>query len=142
MRSKLSAAATRRSPALIWQKGLEADHCYWIAHQAAVRGKGEINLLIDPPPDLALEVDVTRSSIPKLPIYRALGVPEVWRWRGGLIEVLIQKGCEYVQQVASDGTARISFCPRGGFLETYEQDGDTALMRRFRQTIARLPKQA
>ncbi|MDX1947928.1 MAG: Uma2 family endonuclease [Pirellulaceae bacterium] len=122
------------------EKGLEADHCYWIANQAAVRGKDEIDLSIDPPPDLALEVDITRSSIPKLPIYQALGVPEVWRWRSGLIEVLQLRGNKYVQQVPSDALEGFPFALAESFLETYAHDGDTALIRRFRQTIAKLPK--
>ena len=40
-------------------KGLEADNCYWIAHEADVRGKTVIKLSIDPPPDLAIEVDIS-----------------------------------------------------------------------------------
>ncbi len=69
------------------EKALEPDLCYWIAHSEMVRDKDEVDLNVDPPPDLALEVDVTRSSIPKLPIYEALKIPEVWRWRRS-IEVL------------------------------------------------------
>lgn len=69
------------------EKGLEPDLCYWIANQHKVFGKDAIDFAVDPPPDLALEVEMTRTSIPKLPIYEALKVPEVWRWKNGL-EVL------------------------------------------------------
>jgi Uma2 family endonuclease len=34
------------------------------------------------PPDLAIEVDVSRSSIDKLAICAAIGIPEVWRYAG------------------------------------------------------------
>ncbi|WP_353736063.1 MULTISPECIES: Uma2 family endonuclease [unclassified Okeania] len=34
------------------------------------------------PPDLAIEIDITNSSIDKLPIYAALGVGEIWRYDG------------------------------------------------------------
>jgi Uma2 family endonuclease len=64
------------------RRGLEPDRCYWIAHEAAVRGKRRIDLRIDPPPDLAIEVDVTHSSLDRLAVYAALGVPEVWRLDG------------------------------------------------------------
>src|SRR5579872_2824670 len=37
--------------------GLEADQCYWIQNEPAVRGKLEIDLSVDPPPDLAIEID-------------------------------------------------------------------------------------
>lgn len=61
------------------QRGLEPDRCFWIANEAAVRGKDRLDLRIDPPPDLAIEVDVTSSSLDRMAIYAALGVPEVWR---------------------------------------------------------------
>jgi Uma2 family endonuclease len=61
------------------QRGIEPDRCYWIASEPAVRGKRRINFRVDPPPDLAIEVDVTSSSLDRMSIYAALGVPEVWR---------------------------------------------------------------
>lgn len=61
------------------RKGLEADECFYIQNEQAVRGKDEINLTIDPPPYLAIEVDHTSRSINRLDIYPAIGVPEVWR---------------------------------------------------------------
>src|SRR5947209_6294150 len=59
------------------QRGLEPDNCYWIAHEAQVRGLRRIDLRIHPPPDLAIEVDVTHQSINRMRIYANLGVPEV-----------------------------------------------------------------
>src|SRR5262245_35990709 len=64
------------------KRGLEPDNCYWIASEPRVRGKRHIDLRVDPPPDLALEVDVTYSTLDRLSIYSALGVPEVWRLAG------------------------------------------------------------
>jgi Uma2 family endonuclease len=61
------------------QRGLEPDRCYWITNEAAVRGKDRLNLRVDPPPDLAIEVDVTSSSLNRMSIYATLAVPEVWR---------------------------------------------------------------
>ena len=61
------------------RRGLEPDHCYWIANEPAMRGKRTLDLHIDPPPNLAIEVDVTSSSLDRMSIYAALGVPEVWR---------------------------------------------------------------
>ena len=62
------------------KKGLEPDNCYWIAHEADVRNLKIIDLRKDPPPDLAIEVDVNSSSMNRMRIYAALKVPEVWRW--------------------------------------------------------------
>jgi Uma2 family endonuclease len=64
------------------RRGLEPDECYWIASEPLVRGKDKIDLRRDPPPDLALEVDVSYSTLDRMGIYAALRVPEVWRYDG------------------------------------------------------------
>ena len=64
-----------------YQCGLEADECYWIANESRVRSLDQIDLRKNPPPDLALEVDIS-SSLNRMRIYAALQVPEVWRWDG------------------------------------------------------------
>jgi Uma2 family endonuclease len=61
------------------RRGLESDDCFWIANEPRVRGKRRIDLRRDPPPDVAIEVDVTSSSLNRMSIYAALCVPEVWR---------------------------------------------------------------
>ncbi len=63
-------------------KGLEPDECFYIQNERLIRGKNRLDLRRDPPPDLALEMEVTNRAVPKLPIYAALGVPEVWRYDG------------------------------------------------------------
>ena len=62
-------------------KGIEADECFYVQSVDRIRGRRPVTLGVDPPPDLAVEVDVTASSIDKLGIYAALGIPEVWRVR-------------------------------------------------------------
>jgi Uma2 family endonuclease len=69
------------------QKGFEPDNCYYIRHESLVREKAELDFSVDPPPDLAVEVDVSRSSARKLALYAAFGVPEVWRYDGQRLEV-------------------------------------------------------
>jgi Uma2 family endonuclease len=64
------------------EKGLEPDQCYYIQNQAIVRQKETLDLEVDPPPDLAIEVDITRSSLDRLGIYADLRVPELWRYDG------------------------------------------------------------
>lgn len=68
------------------KRGLEPDECFWIASEPEMRGKTRVNLAQDPPPDLALEVDATRSSLNRMAIYAALRVPEVWRWQNDVLE--------------------------------------------------------
>src|SRR5579862_4078878 len=69
------------------QRGLEPDKCFYIANQARVSGRVRIDLTLDPPPDLAVEVDETSSSLNRMAIYAALKVPEVWRWRDSKLTV-------------------------------------------------------
>ncbi len=67
--------------------GKEADTCFYIANEAAVRDKDEIDLAVDPPPDLAIEVNDFSDSEGTLPTYAALRFPEVWRYdvRSGVL---------------------------------------------------------
>jgi Uma2 family endonuclease len=61
-------------------KGAEADGSFYIRNAKYTVGKEDIDLAQDPPPDIVVEVDVTRRCEGKLPIYAALGIPEVWRY--------------------------------------------------------------
>ncbi len=64
------------------EKGLESDQCYYIGNEAIVRERVELDLEVDPPPDLAIEVDITSSSLNRMGIYAELGVLELWRYNG------------------------------------------------------------
>lgn len=63
-------------------KGCEPDTAFYIQNEQQIRGLNEFDLSVNPPPDLVIEVDVTSPSLNKLPIYAALGVPEVWLYKG------------------------------------------------------------
>jgi hypothetical protein len=69
-------------PAETTAAGIEADECFWIANAHRMVGRRRLDLRIDPPPDLVVEVDVTHSSLDRMSIYARLGVPEVWRLDG------------------------------------------------------------
>ena len=62
------------------EAGKESDTCFYLAHEPLIRDKEEIDLAVDPPPDLAIEVADSNDSRDKLPISAALRVPEVWRY--------------------------------------------------------------
>jgi Uma2 family endonuclease len=71
------------------RKGLEPDECFWIQKEALMRGKKRWKADRDPPPDLAVEIDITSSWLDRLGIYAALQVPELWRFDGETLKVLI-----------------------------------------------------
>ena len=63
-------------------RGIEPDNCFWLANAQRVVGKLQIDFDRDPPPDLFLEVEVSRTVLNRLDVLAALGVPEVWRFDG------------------------------------------------------------
>ena len=69
-------------------RGLEPDTSFYVQHAMQVRGKDTIDVGSDPPPDLVIEVDLTHHSLDKLPLYAALGIPEVWRYDGQEVRLL------------------------------------------------------
>jgi Uma2 family endonuclease len=83
-------------------RGLEPDECFYFQNAPAIRGLAEIDLSVHPPPDLAIEVDHTRSSLAKQPVYAALGVPELWRFDGtAVVFMVLQTGGVYQPQHTS-----------------------------------------
>lgn len=74
-------------------KGLEPDSCYYIQHADRLQRR-QIDLTIDPPPDLAIEVDIISSSQRRFGLYRHLQIPEVWRYteKQGVIFYQLQEG--------------------------------------------------
>jgi Uma2 family endonuclease len=76
-------------------KGFEPDSCFYIQSVERIRGKEEIDLTVDPPPDLVIEIDITSPSLNKFPIYAAVGVPEVWRYQSGRVQIFQRTGEQY-----------------------------------------------
>ena len=76
-------------------KGFEPDSCFYIQSVNRIRDKEEIDLTADPPPDLVIEIDITSPSLNKFPIYAAVGVPEVWRYKGGRVQIFQREGEQY-----------------------------------------------
>lgn len=64
------------------QSGAEADESYYIRHEEIVREREEYDPAIDPPPDLAVEVDLSSTSSRRMLVYAELGIPEVWQYDG------------------------------------------------------------
>ncbi|MEO8495120.1 MAG: Uma2 family endonuclease [Planctomycetota bacterium] len=118
------------------ERGFEADESYYIANEEAVRGKDEIDLSIDPPPDLAIEVDISRSSMSKFAIYRSIGVPELWRYDGNEILVYcLDESGEYARCDASRVLPNFPFVEAQGVLSRRHEESDTSLIKKFRDFV-------
>jgi len=115
-------------------KGIEPDQCFYIQHEAAVRGKKRLDLAVDPPPDLALEVDITSRTHPDT--YAALGVPELWRRVGQTIRIYQLQAGEYVEV---DKSPTFPDWPLQAEIPTYvtqsQVEGRNRAMRSFRQWV-------
>jgi Uma2 family endonuclease len=114
------------------QKGLEPDQCYYIQNERVVRGKDTLDLAIDPPPDLAVEVDNTSSSMNRMAIYAALGVPEVWRFDGDTLTIYCLAGENYQPQEVSRVLPLLQRQDILRFLRASQTVGETTWIREFR----------
>jgi Uma2 family endonuclease len=115
------------------RRGLEPDHSWWIAHEAQVRGKRRIDLRVDPPPDLALEVDVTHRSLDRMSIYARLGVPEVWRLDArGLTFQALQPNGRYAEQTHSPTFPRFTPADLMAFMALRSRHDENEVVRQFR----------
>lgn len=81
------------------ESGVEPDQCFYIQNEAKVRGKKRINLTVDPPPDLAIEIDITSRT--QLSIYQGINVPEIWRYNGSRLQISLLAGDQYVESSQS-----------------------------------------
>ena len=68
-------------------RGLEPDKCFYVANELRIRNNATIDLSVDPPPDLCVEVEMSSRLLDRVGIYAALGVPELWRDDGRRLRV-------------------------------------------------------
>jgi Uma2 family endonuclease len=118
------------------RRGLEPDDCFWIASEALVRGKRKIDLRVDPPPDLAIEVDITHSSLNRMSIYATLGVPEIWRYDGkSLTFNELQTDGRHAKVAHSRAFPLVTPADLMNFLAMRGQLDENAVIRQFRAWI-------
>lgn len=115
-------------------KGIEPDQCFYIQNHAIMIGKRRVDLTIDPPPDLAIEVDVTSKT--GLDVYQALGVPELWRFEDGQLRISLLQNGQY--QDANSSPHFANFPLIDGvvqFLKQSQTEGRSKTLKAFRQWV-------
>lgn len=130
-------STTFKAPEL--NKGLEPDQCFYIQNEACVREKKRLDLTVDPPPDLALEIDITSRTYPNL--YKALKVPELWRFDRGILQINVLLDGEYMVVPESpnfQGFPLAELIPL--YLEQSRTAGRNAALKAFRQQIREMSK--
>lgn len=115
--------------------GVEPDSCFYIQNVDRVLGK-KLDIITDPPPDLAVEVDITSSSQRRFGIYLQLQIPEVWRYteRQGLIIYQLRDG-SYQKSEFSPTFPMISNAVVMPFLQLADTEDDNAVIRSLRQWL-------
>ncbi len=116
-------------------KGAEPDSSFYIQNEPLVKGKTQIDLTTDPPPDLVIEIDVSSSSVDREGIYAAMGVPEIWRCDRGVVKFLQLDGGKYVTGERSLAFPLLSVTEITQFLSQSQTLGETTLLRSFRAWV-------
>lgn len=117
------------------RRGAEPDSSYYIRNEARVRNKIAIDLNNDPPPDLVVEVDLTSSSLDRFQIYASLGVPELWRYDEGVLQIYQLQQGEYVECNNSPTFAQLPLIEIPRFLEESQRIGVMGMTRNFRNWV-------
>jgi len=117
------------------QQAFEADEAYYVRNANAVLGKADLDLSVDPPPDLVVEVDISRSSLNKQPIFHSLGVPEVWRFANDELTLLVREEMQYRETTRSSMLARFPLEKAREVLLQRGVEGETTLIRKFRAWV-------
>jgi Uma2 family endonuclease len=123
-------STTLKRPDLL--KGFEPDSCFYIQHAEAIRDNEEIDLTVDPPPDLVIEIDITSPSLDKFPLYAAVGVPEVWRYDGAHVTMYRLTGERYIEVTHSVVFPLLTTEHATSFLEERKQVPSTVWLRAVR----------
>lgn len=117
----------------LMKAGVEPDACFYIQNEAAVRGMEKIDLDVSPPPDLAIEIDITSDSQTKKDSYRAIGVPELWIYNGSSLEIYVLAESQYVKTTTSQVFPKLPVAvviPE--YLRRSRTEGRNALLKDFK----------
>jgi Uma2 family endonuclease len=117
------------------ERGGEPDSSYYIQNESLVRDRENIDLEKDPPPDLVLEVEYSRSVINKLNLYASMKIPEFWRFNGKMLRVYVLVGQQYTEVEISSTFNPIPVQEIPHFLQEAKKNGENATTREFRTWV-------
>jgi Uma2 family endonuclease len=121
-------------------QGFEPDECYYIQNCDKVIGVREVDFNQDPPPDLAVEAEVSRTVLERLPLYAAFKVPEIWRYdEERLIVLLLKPDGSYQESITSRALPNIPLSELSPFLEMATHVDYGTIGRQFKSWIRTLP---
>ncbi|NEQ38790.1 MAG: Uma2 family endonuclease [Okeania sp. SIO3I5] len=119
------------------ESGIEPDQCFYIQNHARMRGKRRVDLNFDPPPELAIEVDVTSKT--QLNVYANLGVPELWRYEKNQLKIYLLQGKEYEEVFTSPTLPELAIQDLVAEVLAQSRDiGRSPALRNFRQRLKQI----
>jgi Uma2 family endonuclease len=116
-------------------KGIEADCCYFITNATFVAENYGFDVETGPPPDIAVEIDITSNSLRKLSIYAALLVSEVWRYDGKAVRIFELRESKYVEIDGSRFLPDLTAALLNEFVELCKLHGQTKALAAFGRRI-------
>jgi len=122
------------------RKGKEPDGCFYVQTAALIGNRVQLDFEKDPPPDVAVEVDIHHESRDKFAIYAGLGVPEVWLYDSKQVTIHLLRGSRYVKATASQSLPMLTSAILTEFLTRRRQDGEFQAMRAFDEWLETQPQ--
>lgn len=118
------------------ERGLEPDDCYWIQNEPLMRNKLDFDIDKDPPPDLGIEIEITRSALDRMGIYAALRIPEIRRFDGKKLRVcILGANGKYKEKEQSRAFPFLPMKEIERFLLKTDAANHTALVRSFHEWV-------
>lgn len=121
-------------------KGAEPDACFYVRSAAIIGNKFRLDLSVDPPPDIVVEIDLHHDSLSKLPIYAALGVPEVWRYDGQTLTIYQLQTEQYVTAPVSHALPVLTSQVLTAFLQRSQQEDQYETLLAFEEWLRAQPQ--
>jgi Uma2 family endonuclease len=130
-------SATMRKRKL--KKGKEPDACFYVQTAPLIGNRIQLDFEADPPPDVAVEIDVHHDSRSSFPIYAALGVSEIWRYDGQAMTIyLLSKTGDAQEYVAGDASAALPMLSGtllAEMIDRMRKDGELSALLTFEEWL-------
>jgi Uma2 family endonuclease len=117
-------------------RAIEPDDCFYIDNEPLIRARDQLDLAKDPPPDLGIEIDISRSSLDRLEIYARLRIPEVWRYDEERLRIYRRRKTGRYDEVArSRYFPKLNPSDLVSFLRRRSETDENGLVRGFRAWV-------
>jgi Uma2 family endonuclease len=117
-------------------KGIEPDACFYVQSVEQIGRKIRLDFSVDPPPDIAVEIDLYHESLDKLPIYAALGISEIWRYAGNKFEIYKLTDGSYKLLEKSHALPVLSAEILGSLLNLSRRERQTVVLKEFESWLS------